>query len=63
MKLRGAESRAEDTDEIFTQMMWSAAVRFLTKFPFKEPVLKLDGRVSGHVRRHNKLVRTDIPEK
>lgn len=63
MKLRGAESRAEDTDEMFTQIMWSAAMRLLTKLLFKEPVLRLDCRVSGHVRKHNKLVRIDIPEK
>lgn len=41
MKLRDAESRAEDTDETFAQIMWPVAARLLTKFLFKEPVIKL----------------------
>jgi len=31
MKLRDAESRAEDTDETFTQIIWPVTVRLLTK--------------------------------
>lgn len=41
MKLKDAESRAGDTDETFAQITWSVAVRLLTKFLFKEPVIKL----------------------
>lgn len=64
MKLRDAESRAEDTDETFAQIMWSVDVRLLTKFLFKEPVMKLKYcRVREHMRKHNKLLRTDIPIK
>lgn len=62
MKLRAAESRAEDTNETFAQIMWSVARRLLTMFLFKEPVMKLKyRRVREHVSKHKKLLRTDTP--
>lgn len=55
VKIRDAESRTEDTDETFVQITWPVAVRLLTKFFFKEPVIKLKYcGVREHMRKHDK---------
>lgn len=52
MKLRDLESRAEEADETFVQIMWPVAVSLLSKFLLKEASYEVKVLLSKRTRVH-----------